>query len=218
MTLRLDHRLEDVSFVRGAIDRRIFKPVDVWPKSRTDESEPVKRDPAVVFACGDMGQSPDRINHCYGRISDHIQWIQVTGGALLLDAVTPAGQMFDMSDKLIKMVDRTVAIWADKGVTITRIVLIGDFQCGVAEQVGMTTRDTVRSLIHVKRLFKDRFPRLEVALKFYLDHPAEVLGHDHPLVVEHPERRGLTFYFSSKEMEEYLAEFSRPLATTWQSD
>lgn len=195
-------REDNARFIRGAVTYGVLQPVKK------------NQDPTIVIACGDLGQSPERIGYCYGKVCDQIQWLLLTGGALGLDALSPAGRLLAATVTIVKMIRLAIKAKAKQGIVIKRIVLMGDLLCGVAEECGMTTPAVMHSLVNAKLFLKDQFPGIEVSLKFYLDHPADVLGLDHPLVIEHPEATALTFYFSSKEMADYLVIFEREIAQT----
>ncbi len=202
MGLNLEQHEESLLFIRGAVERQIFRPVDVYHDDQDNH------DPAIIVACGDKDQAHDRLHHCWDRVTRQAQLVMVHGGGLLLDGLSPANREFNSVGFVLNEIHRGIlAKEQHTGVRVKRIIPYFDFPCGVAGMYAITAAGSCRSAISVKPFLKQNFPGREVALKFYLDRPAKVLGTDHPLVIKNPNAKALTFNFSAKAMTEYLREF-----------
>lgn len=199
-------RAKSIEFIKAAVDSGVFRPVDVWHEG--DE----ECDPAIVVACGDMHQAHDRLTHCWDRLSERSQLIMANGGGLLLDACCPANHPMNFVPYLIAQIKGAIeAKEAKLKRKIRRIVLYFDFVCGIADKHNLSASDVCQSATYAKRFLKEVFPDREVVLLFYLDHPADALGSDHQLVVEHPDAHALTFNFSSGAMDGFIWQFKGEL-------
>lgn len=198
---------ESEAFIRMAIDLEALRQVDAWDKG-----------PAVVLTCGDLSQFDDRYNHCRTRISRKPHVIAMNGGAHLLDGCHPVQREFNWVPSALKQIRDAIKLKAEQDILIKKVVLFTDWPCGINMQHQVGAKQAFRSAIMAKRFLQDELPNdIKVALMFYLDHPAETLGPDHPLVREHPEADGLTFNFSSEAMlvciQMFEADYSPEAAT-----
>lgn len=191
-----------VVFIREAVDRQVFEPVDMY------RHHP-KGDPAIIIACGDMDQIEDRLTHCWHRLTKQSQLVGMQGGGLLLDALSVVNHEFNSVPAVIHQINLAIkAKEIASGKRIKRIIPYIDFPCGVAAEYHLTAAMSCQSAINGKRYLKEVYPDREIALKFYLGDVQNILGEHHRLVLEHPQATGLTFRFSSKVMESFLREFS----------
>lgn len=199
MSMSPEVRAQSHLFVRHAIEYGVLKPVDTW---NDDEK---RGDPAIVVACGDMHQVRDRLTHCWERTTELTQLIMANGGGLLLDGCSPANHPINFAPYIVAQINGAIKAKEEKtGKRIRRLILYFDFECGIACEHNLSAAQSCRSAVNAKQFLGELFPDREVALKFYLDRPADVLGVDHPLVREHCDAPALTFYFGSKAMEGFL--------------
>lgn len=125
----------------------------------------------IPVLCGDCDHSDDKIDHLRrvfpGIRSHRLHW---NGGGLLLDACSPANELgYDCSGAMQFQVMQSLKIKAH----IRQVIVETHWPCGVASDAGMTIRDQMRSLIHVKQHLKDRAfrelnRRIHVALLFHM--------------------------------------------------
>ncbi|MFH0829082.1 MAG: hypothetical protein V1907_02790 [Candidatus Kerfeldbacteria bacterium] len=195
-------REESVLFIRRAVDIGVFRAVDVWHETEEE------CDPAIVVACGDMHQAHDRLTHCWGKLSERSQLIMANGGGLLLDSCCPVNEAMNFVPYVVAQIKGAIeAKEAKLNRRIKRIVLYFDYVCGMADKHNLMASQVCQSAVYAKRFLKEVFPDREVVLLFYLDHPADVLGSDHPLVLDHPDATAFTFNFSSDTMEDLVRQF-----------
>lgn len=204
-----DQELEDVDFINGAVDEDVFTRVEVWNEN-TDDG-----DPAIVIACGDMHQVHDRLQHCWKKVTRKAQLLLVNGGAVRLDGASCTNRKLNFVPYLVYQIDEVIPIKEKQlGEPIRRIILYVDYKCGVTGAHGVSIKRACRSAVNAKGFLKEAFPNRQVALKFYLDNAAEILGPKHPLILEHPDARALTFYFSSEAMLDYIERFQKERSAT----
>lgn len=189
-------------FIQAALQTGIFQPVD--------PGRMIREEPVIAIACGDFTQE-ERWGHCKDYVAEKIQSIELHGGGLLLDPLSPEHQRLNHIPLIKYQIGRGVRAKASQGHAIHTFVAYYDWCCGVGVDHGMTAMSICRSAVHAKKFWKDPGNRMlpgnprEWKMKnlFYL-HDLNVLDPDHPLRMKNPDAKAFTFYFAAKQMEDFL--------------